>query len=91
MKRDAKMDAKRSKAFFALEIEFGRQGRELRREVIMKTYVEHPYMERFLNGKVSRSLADVVQLIDSGEADALEEKATKKGVDTREKKYHKQI
>ena len=64
MVRDAKMDAKKSKAFFALEIEFNRQGRQLKREEIMKRYVEHPYFSRYLNGKVSKNLAEVVEAID---------------------------
>ena len=90
MVRDAKMDNKNSKAFFALEIEFGRQGRQIKREVIMQHYIQHPYMQRFLKGKVtSKNLAQVVESIDSGEADQLEEKATKKGVELREKKFSK--
>ena len=87
MVRDAKMDAKKSKCFFALEIEFNRKGRNLTREQIMKRYVEHPYMTRFLNGKIQKNLAEVVDLIETGEADGLEEKATKKTVELREKKY----
>ena len=39
MVRDAKTDAKQSKAFFALEIEFGRQGRQMKRDHIMKNYI----------------------------------------------------
>ena len=80
MVRDAKQDNKKSKAFFALEIEFRRQGRDISREVIMKRYIEHAYFMRFLNNKVNKNLAEVVLAIDNGEADALEEKATKKSV-----------
>ena len=85
------MDSKKSKCFFALEIEFGRRGLDLKREYIMKHYVEHPYMQRFLNNKVNKNLAEVVDAIDNGEAEGLEEKATKKSVDFREQKYAKKI
>ena len=91
MVRDAKSDAKRSKCFFALEIEFGRRGVEYKREYIMKHYVENPYMQRFLDNKINKNLAEVVDAIDNNEADELEEQATKKSVDGREKKYAKHI
>ena len=60
MRRRAKEEAKRSKALFALEIEFGRQGREVHRETIMQKYIEHPYMKRYLDGKIQKNLAEVV-------------------------------
>ena len=57
----------------------------------MKRYIEHPYFIRFLNNKVSKNLAEVVEAIDSGEADKLEEKATKKSVEFREKRFAKTL
>ena len=39
----------------------------------MAKYVNHPYMDRFHAGKVTKNLADIVKLIDSGEADDMEE------------------
>ena len=77
MVRDAKMDAQNSKCFFALEIEFNKRGLEYKRDEIMKKFVKHPYMVRFLKGKLSKNMAEVIDLLLSGEADKLEEKATK--------------
>jgi RNA processing factor Prp31 len=42
------------------------------RDIIMAKYVNHPYMHRFLAGKVNKNLADIVDLIDNGDADDLE-------------------
>ena len=84
MRREAKEEAKRSKALFALEIEFGRQGREVHRETIIQKYIDNPYMQRYVDGKINKTLAEVVYAIDSGEASCLEEKAVKNGVKQRE-------
>ena len=43
----------------------------------MAKYVDHPYMERYINGKISKNLKEVVALIDDGEADILEESLSK--------------
>lgn len=54
---------------------------------MLEKYVEHPYMKKFLDNKVSKSLAEMVALIDNGEADLLTEKNTKQGVKIRETRY----
>ena len=38
----------------------------------MERYVNHPYMERMLAGKITKNLAEVVKMIDAGEADKCE-------------------
>lgn len=55
----------------------------------MAKYVNHPYMDRFHAGKVTKNLADIVKLIDSGEADEMEENLQKNEIKTREAKYAK--
>ena len=46
-----------------------------------------PYMQRFLNGSVNKTLAEVVADIDSGKAKVSEDKALKQGVKMRETKF----
>lgn len=55
----------------------------------MAKYVNHPYMDRFHAGKVKKNLAEMVKLIDSGEADDLEENLQKNEVKSRKDKYEK--
>ena len=43
----------------------------------MAKYVDHPYMERYIHGKITKNLSEVVKLIDEGEADILEESMQK--------------
>lgn len=79
--RQAKIDDKRTKTLFALEIEFRRpkdkstpadtEKQNMTRDQIMSKYINHPYMEKFLSGKIKRNLAEIVRLIDTGEADDL--------------------
>ena len=38
----------------------GDGGREVRRETIIQKYIEHPYMKRYLDGKIQKNLAEVV-------------------------------
>lgn len=56
-RKQAKIDDKKSKTLFALEIEFRRNGNEISRDDIMEKYVNHPYMERMLAGKITKNLA----------------------------------
>ena len=42
------------------------------RDLIMDKYVNHPYMERQLAGKIIKNLAEVVKMIDKREADKCE-------------------
>ena len=46
----------------------------------MTKYIENPYMQRFLDGKIQKNLAEVVFAIENGEASYLEEKAVRSGV-----------
>ena len=62
---------------FSLEIEFKRKGSTMSRDDILKRYINHPYFERYMTGKVSKNLAQMVELVDSGEADALEKSCSK--------------
>lgn len=71
----------------------------------MEKYIEHPYMQKFFDGKTQKNLADIVKLIDSGDADEFIEdevgiSSTKKPaafnashskfkMDKKEKKKHK--
>jgi hypothetical protein len=61
--------------------------KEMSREHIMLKYVEHPYMKRMLEGKIKTPLSSMVDLIDSGEADELEEEAIKREIKVREARY----
>jgi hypothetical protein len=64
-----KRSAKESKALLALEVEFGRQGRDIPRKVLETKYIENPYMQKFLKGSLkSKCLADIIDEIDSGAA-----------------------
>ena len=76
-RRQAKIDDKKSKTLFALEIEFRRKGDNISRDDIMNRFVNHPYMERFLAGKLQKNLAEMVKLIESGKADELEKECIK--------------
>lgn len=38
----------------------------------MSKYVNHPYMERLHSGKITKNLAEVVKMIDEGQADKCE-------------------
>lgn len=58
--RDAKLEAKQQQALFALEIEFGRHGKNHSRDYIMRKYIKTPLMEKFLAGKLKKNLAEVV-------------------------------
>ena len=53
----------------------------------MQKYIEHSYMKRYLDGKIQKNLAEVVQAIDSGEANHLEEKAVRGGIKAREDRH----
>jgi len=68
MVRDAKFEAKQQQALFALEIEFGRHGKSYSRDYIMRKYIQTPLMEKFLAGKLKKNLAEVVKMIELGEA-----------------------
>jgi hypothetical protein len=50
-KRQAKIDDKKSKTLFFIEIEFRKNGMSISRDMIMGKYVNHPYMIRFLEGR----------------------------------------
>lgn len=45
-----KKQAKSQKVLLAIEVELGRNGKSVTREVLLKKYMENPYMERFLAG-----------------------------------------
>jgi hypothetical protein len=57
-----------------LEIEFGRHGKEYSRDFIMRRYIKTPLMEKFLSGKLKKSLAEVVKMIEVGEKGVAAEK-----------------
>jgi hypothetical protein len=87
-----KRQAKEAKVLLAIEVELGRKGRRVSRADLHEKYMLDPYMVRFLNGNVNKTLAEVVADIDSGRAKVLEDKALKQGVKMRETKFrNKQV
>jgi hypothetical protein len=68
MVRDAKAEAKQQQVLFALEIEFGRKGKDYSRDFILKKYVQTPLMDKYLQGKLKKNLAEVVEMIELGDA-----------------------
>lgn len=83
-----KKQAKSQKVLLAIEVELGRNGKSVTREVLLKKYMENPYMERFLAGQVKgKSLAEIVEDIDCGKSHEKVDKAIQQGVKLREAKF----
>ncbi len=76
----------------AIEIEFKRHGDlySITRDQIESQYIKDPLMQRYIKGKTSYNLAEIVEFIKNGESAKMEEQIIKRGVKMRETKYIKE-